>query len=129
MLSLQTNAASLTAQQNLARTNNSLRISFERLSTGLRINEMAQLPVSPAKAGNSAEAAASQVIAKAQTEDANLSNTQLVLKKSLRWYNRLATAQQPLPTAMQSTRNSPAWKASLRLFLLAPTTTHCPNPM
>jgi flagellin-like hook-associated protein FlgL len=42
---------------------------------------MAQLPVSPAKAGNSAEAAASQVIAKAQTEDANLSNAQLVLKK------------------------------------------------
>jgi flagellin-like hook-associated protein FlgL len=39
---------------------------------------MAQLPVSPAKAGNSAEAAASQVIAKAQTEDANLSNAQLV---------------------------------------------------
>jgi len=42
---------------------------------------MAQLPVPPAKAGNSAEAAASQVIAKAQTEDANLSNAQLVLAK------------------------------------------------
>jgi len=42
---------------------------------------MAQLPVSPAKAGNSAEAAASQVIAKAQTEDANLSNARLVLTK------------------------------------------------
>ena len=80
MLSLYTNAASLTAQRNLAQMIASLRISIERLSTGLRINEMERIPVSPAKAGNPAEAAASQMIAEAQT-DANLSNAQLVLTK------------------------------------------------
>ncbi|HEX7596775.1 MAG TPA: flagellin FliC, partial [Polyangia bacterium] len=41
MLSIQTNVAALSAQNNLTSTNNSLQRSMERLSSGFRINRAA----------------------------------------------------------------------------------------